>query len=111
MNHRRIVLRSLSGAAIATAAVSLGIPLQAVAQAASGPKLDENDPTGVALGYRHDTTKVDQAKFPKHEVSQVCSGCQLYQGTAKDAWAPCTLFSGKQVAAKGWCASYVKKAA
>ena len=29
---------------------------------------------------------------------------------AGDAWAPCAIFPGKQVAAKGWCAAWVKKA-
>lgn len=104
MTTRRTVLKGISGAA----AVALtGARLPANAQAA---KLDEKDPQAVSLGYRHDTNKVDKAKFPKHEASQTCSNCQLFQGKANDAWAPCPIFGGKQVAANGWCNSYVKKA-
>ncbi len=79
--------------------------------ASNAPKLEESDPAAVALSYKHDTTKVDKTKYPNHQASQVCSGCQFYQGTAKNSWAPCTLFGGKQVAANGWCNAYVKKTA
>ncbi len=74
-------------------------------------RLDEADPQAVALGYKHDTTKVDKQKFTKHEATQKCNNCQLYQGKATDAWAACTLFVGKQVAGNGWCSAWVKKAA
>ncbi len=111
MKQRRLILRSLSGTALATFAVS-SLPLRALAQAAAGTavKLSETDPQAIALGYKDDTTKVDAKKFPAHQVAQICAGCQFYQGTAKDALAPCQIFAGKQVAAKGWCSSYVKKA-
>ncbi len=89
------------------AACSAAVPIAAHAQAA---KVNESDPQAVALGYRNDTTKVDQKKYPKHDVSQKCSNCQLFQGKATDAWAPCTLFAGKQVAGAGWCSAWVKKA-
>jgi hypothetical protein len=82
------------------------MPIQGFAQT---PKLDENDPQAVGLGYRHDTTKVDQKKFPKHDPAQQCGGCQFYQGAASEPWAPCTIFGNKQVATKGWCSAYVKK--
>ena len=83
------------------------IGAQASAQAAT---LSESDPQASALGYKADTTKVDKAKFPKHEPSQMCSNCQLFQGKPTDAAGPCTLFAGKQVAGKGWCSAWVKKA-
>ena len=82
---------------------------QALAQAAPA-LLAESDPQAVALGYKADTTKVDKAKFPKHEVAQNCANCALYQGKAGDAAGGCPLFAGKQVAAKGWCSAYAKKA-
>jgi hypothetical protein len=103
MTSRRTFLKSLSGAATVALA---GVQIPVRAQAA---KLDESDPQAVALGYKHDTTKVDKAKFPKHEAAQKCSNCQLYQGKANDAWGPCPIFGGKQVAANGWCSAYVKK--
>ena len=74
-------------------------------------KLEENDPQAVALGYKHDSTKVDQAKYPKHEAAQKCNHCQLFQGKAADAWGPCALFGTKQVAGPGWCSAWVKKPA
>lgn len=105
MNKRRVLLRSLS--LIATAPIA-GIPLSAFAQP---KKIDENEPQAVSLGYKHDTTNVDQKKFPKHNVSQICNDCQFYQANVKEAWGPCTIFAGKLVASKGWCSAYVKKAA
>jgi hypothetical protein len=92
----------LAGIAVVTAAV----PGLAIAQA----RLEESDAQAGALGYRHDTTKVDKAKFPKHTADQVCANCQLYQGKASDAWGGCSIFPGKQVNAKGWCSAWVKKA-
>ncbi|MEO6408669.1 MAG: high-potential iron-sulfur protein, partial [Burkholderiaceae bacterium] len=47
-------------------------------------KLEENDPQAVALGYKHDSTKVDKAKYPKHEATQKCNNCQLFQGKPAD---------------------------
>jgi hypothetical protein len=77
---------------------------------AAGPKVEESDPQAVALGYKHDTKAVDAKKYPKHEASQDCANCQLFQGKAQDEWGGCPLFAGKQVAAKGWCSAWVKKA-
>ena len=74
-------------------------------------KLEENDPQAVALGYVADTTRADAAKYPKHEVSQMCSGCALWQSKPTDAVGNCPLFAGKQVNAKGWCSAWAKKAA
>lgn len=78
--------------------------------AAQAAPLSESDPTAVGLGYKADHTQVDKAKFPKYDASQMCSGCQLYQGKAADASGPCTLFGGKLVAGKGWCSAWLKKA-
>jgi hypothetical protein len=90
----------------ATAAM-LALSRTAQAQAA---KLEETDPTAVALGYKHDATKVDAKKFPTYVAGHVCSGCSLFQGKPTDAWAPCAIFAGKQVNAKGWCSAWAKKA-
>jgi hypothetical protein len=77
---------------------------------AQAPKVDEKDPQAVALGYVTDVARVDKAKFAKYAAGQACGSCQLYQGKATDAAAPCAIFAGKQVATKGWCSAYVKKA-
>ena len=80
------------------------------AQAAAAPMLAETDPQAAALGYKADAAKVDKAKYPQHQATQLCNNCNLYQGKVTDAMAPCQLFGGKQVAGKGWCAAWVKKA-
>ncbi len=85
-------------------------PAPAAAPAAPGPLVQESDPTAVALGYRADAATVDKTKHPAFAEGQRCATCQLYQGTTGAESAPCPLFQGKQVTAKGWCASYVKKA-
>ena len=97
--RRRIVIRlACSGAALAA------LPA-ARAQAAH---VDEDSETAVALGYRHDTQKVDGKKFPTHEPSQHCANCSFWQGAASDAWAGCSMFGRKQVANGGWCAAWRK---
>lgn len=82
---------------------------------AAGPtfaqaKLDEKDPQAMALGYVADTLKVDAKKYPRHTKEQRCNNCQVYQGKATDAAAPCAIFAGKLVAGPGWCSAWVKKA-
>ena len=72
--------------------------------------LDEKDPQAQALGYRHDATKVDHKKFATYQKGQACANCQQFQGKAGADWAPCTIFQGKEVNAKGWCSAWVKKA-
>lgn len=77
---------------------------------ADAPKVDEKDAQAIALGYNHDSSKVDKAKYPNHIAAQQCSNCQLFQGKAGNAAGPCVLFAGKVVDAKGWCSAYSKKA-
>jgi hypothetical protein len=91
--------------------VSLGGGVLMAGQAmAQGAMLAESDAQATALGYKADASKVDKAKFPKFASGQLCSNCALYQGKASDAAAGCPLFAGKQVAGKGWCSAYAKKA-
>src|ERR1700757_3104834 len=80
------------------------------ALAADAPKVAESDPTAQALGYKEDASKVDKAKFAKYAAGQDCGNCQFYQGKPTDAYAGCPMFAGKQVASKGWCSAYNKKA-
>lgn len=104
MSSRRHFIRNVSFTGLAMLA-----GVEASAQAPL-PMLDEKDPTAVALGYVSDTTKANKAKYPKHEPTQQCASCVLYQGKPGAPSGPCPLFAGKQVASKGWCASYAKKA-
>ena len=112
--RRRIFLKISSLAVAAFALVSrAGISAaQTKAQDKKGalPQLDEKDPTAQSLGYKHDATKADKAKFKQYAAGQTCANCQFYQGKPTDAWAPCPIFAGKQVNGKGWCSAWVKKA-
>jgi len=78
-------------------------------RAADLAKLAEDDATAVALGYREDAAKVDSAKFPAHKNGQTCANCSFFAGTDKTPTAACQLFSGKSIAAKGWCSAYNAK--
>lgn len=76
---------------------------------AQPPRLEESNPTAMALGYKHDTTEVDAARYPNHTAEQRCDNCNLIQGPDGEAWRPCAIFPGALVAAAGWCAAWVKK--
>jgi len=102
LNRRTILMRGAT-------AMAFVLTAQGAAQAA-GAKVEETDPMAVSLGYKEDTTKVDEKKFPKHTAAQNCAGCQLFQGAAKDAAGGCPLFAGKQVAGNAWCSAWTKKA-
>ena len=91
--------------------MTLGAGGTLLSSAAHGQaKVDEKDPQAVALGYLADATKVDAKKYTKYAAGQVCNNCALYQAKASDAWGGCPLFAGKQVAGKGWCNAWAKKA-
>ncbi len=79
---------------------------QAMAQAPALTVLNPTDQAAAGLGYAADTTKVDAKKYPKHTKEQNCSNCALYV----TATGGCPLFTGKKVAALGWCSAWVKKA-
>ena len=108
-NSRRRFLEVVVLGAASAPALALLASHRAQAQAAL-PHLDESDPTAAALGYRHDTTAVDAAKYPNHKPEQTCANCNLAQAAQADGWMPCTIFPGKAVNPKGWCAAWVKKA-
>lgn len=74
-------------------------------------RAEETDETAVALGYKHDTKKVDAKRYPKHAATQRCVNCGLWQGAAADPWAGCAMFGRKQIAADGWCTAWVAKPA
>lgn len=93
--------------AIPAATLALTASRMTHAQAA---RLEETDPGAVALGYKHDATKVDAKKYPAYVAGRNCAGCQLYAGKATDPWAACGAVGGKQVNAKGWCIVWAKKA-
>ncbi|WP_454726196.1 MULTISPECIES: high-potential iron-sulfur protein [Cupriavidus] len=98
MSSRREFLKTVPAA--------LAAGLVAAATPAAAAMLDEKDPQAVGLGYKADTGKVDQARYPKHAASQTCANCQLFQEGSSPATGSCVLFGDKQVAAAGWCSAW-----
>lgn len=76
---------------------------------AKAKQVEESEPKAVSLGYRHDSSKVDKAKFPKHTPDQKCNNCIAWLGKPSDPWAECDLITDRLVSNGGWCSSYVKK--
>lgn len=79
----------------------LGIPVVAIAgfQSTSyAAMVSVDDPTAKALAYTEKSTT----------EGQTCANCSLYQGGGA-ASGPCPIFPGKDVAAAGWCKSWVAK--
>lgn len=79
------------------------------AAAADLPALVETDSLAVSMGYKADTTKVDEKKYATHKAAQACGNCRFYQGEDKAASGPCQIFAGKSVSSKGWCQVYAAK--
>ena len=104
MTSRRqfIQIVPLAGAAALVASRTAG--------AADLPLVSEKDAQAMALGYVHDATKADKAKYKNYVAGEHCAVCALYQGKAGAANGPCPLFAGKHVAAAGWCSAFAKKA-
>ena len=107
MNSSRRVFVIHSATAVAATVALVAAPIVF----AQTPMVDPKDATATALGYVADTSKADKKKFPKHEITQNCNNCAIFQGKATDAAGGCPLFAGKQVAGKGWCSAWAKKAA
>ena len=100
LNRRNFMMTVAAGGSVLAASRAM----------AQGALVDPKDPQAVALGYVDDTAKADANKFPKHTAEQKCGNCQLFAAKPTDVAGPCPLFAGKQVAQKGWCSAWVKKA-
>ncbi len=101
MTRRIVVFRTLASAC--------AVLVSPIAARAAPARVEESDETAQALGYKHDTTKVDKARYPKHTAEQRCSNCSFWQGSASDEWGGCAMFGRKQIAAGGWCNAWAKK--
>ncbi|MCI5065109.1 high-potential iron-sulfur protein [bacterium] len=125
-NRRRFLrngLALLSAVPVASALQRTGVgsvltPSLAHAQVKTALSLEH--PQAKALGYVHDASKVDTAKFPKRAgaegAKQLCSNCQLLVQTdmkvegEDGTWGKCALFTDGLVNVNGWCNSWVLKA-
>ncbi len=90
-------------------AVAIGTLSSGTVADAQPARVEEDSEQAIALGYKHDTTKVDAKKYPKHANAQRCANCSFWQGKPDDAWAGCAMFGRKQVAAPGWCLAWQKQ--
>lgn len=88
--NRRTLLKGLAAIPVVAA---VGYTASASAEMVSA-----DDATAKALEYTANSTK----------DGQTCSNCGLYQGGTA-AQGPCPIFPGKEVAATGWCKSWVAK--
>ena len=104
-NRRVFLIHSLAaGTALAASAAA-----HAEADASAKP-VKETDAYPKSMGFRLKTQDVDKVKFPRHEVSQKCSSCQLYSGKEGDELGTCSFFK-RQVPPEGWCRNYKPKKA
>jgi len=101
MVARRQFVIGLSTGALALACVKV----QAQSQ-----KVDEKDPTAIALKYTPDASKLDSNKNAPFTAGSSCSSCQFFQGKPGVVDGACPLMGGKLVSAHGWCAGYARKA-
>ena len=104
-NRRQVPKFAIVGAVAAPLAARL---VAQPAFAADLPPLELDNPTAKALGYVEDHTKTDVKKHPNYKPDQDCLNCKFYGGG--EPRGSCTLFPGKSVNAKGWCASHLMKA-
>ncbi len=97
-NRRVFMLHAIAGTTALAAHGSAG------AQDATDP-VKETDPYPKSMGFRLNTANVDQAKFPRHEVSQKCSECQLFSGKPGQPTGTCSFFK-RVVPIDGWCRNF-----
>jgi hypothetical protein len=83
------------------------LPIGALAQQ---KRVSETEQQAQALGYKHDASQIDKAKFKSYQPGQTCANCNFFKGKTEDTWGPCDIFGGREVKAKGWCAAWAKKA-
>lgn len=107
-NNRRVfMMQAVAGTTV------LAVPGAVLAQAASKPadaqpatvELKETDAYPKSMGFKLKTADVDKVKFPRHDVSQKCSECQLYSAKPGDTQGTCSFFK-RLVPPDGWCRNF-----
>lgn len=97
MKRRIFLLKTVAGAAAMT--------LSAWSRAETLTPLKEDDPQAIEYGYKDDTARVDDKRFPEHKPDQKCAKCQIY-ADGPDNTGGCAIFAGKSVRAGGWCSAF-----
>jgi High potential iron-sulfur protein len=107
-NRRVFTLHVIAGSSLLAAT---GLQAQEKEVKVSTEKLTEADPYAKSMGFRLNTANADKVKFPRHDVSQKCSECQLFSGKPGEPIGPCSFYGGRLVPVDGWCRNFkVKKA-
>jgi hypothetical protein len=57
------------------------------------------------MGFKVDTSEVDQAKYPRHTAEQACHACQLWNGGTADT-GNCSFFNDAITPKNGWCKNF-----
>lgn len=115
-NRRVFMLHAvITATAVGSATTAAAQAAAAGAPADNAPVVNEpvkeTDPYPKSMGFRVNTANVDKAKFPRHEASQKCHGCQLFSGKEGEPMGPCSFFK-RLVPPDGWCRNFkVRKAA
>jgi len=89
---------------VVAASTGLAVQSRAHAQAAT-EAVKESDAYPKSMGFRLNTANVDQAKFPRHEVAQKCSECQLFSPKPGEPTGTCSFFK-RVVPIDGWCRNF-----
>jgi High potential iron-sulfur protein len=97
-NRRVFMMRVAAGSAVLAGAPAV--------HAQAPEKLTEADPYAKSMGFKYDTSKVDKARYPRHDVSQQCSKCQLWDGKPGAEWAACSFFGDRHTPTNGWCKNF-----
>jgi len=63
-----------------------------------------DDPTAKLLNYTEDASTATST----HQAGQSCASCNFFRG-GNTGYAPCRLYPGKAVNAKGWCSGYAAR--
>lgn len=105
-SSRRVFMMQVVGAASAFAFVR---------NAAAAAKLDVNDSYAKSMGFKLNTTEVDETKYKKHTADQKCSTCQLWNGRENKSvagYGNCSFFDDAMTPENGWCKNFkvLKKA-
>jgi len=98
VSRRRLLQHLMLGVSLAPVAASA---LRTALAATSAPLLSVDAPEAKAVHYVENASDAKEAKPGSN-----CANCGLYQGANGSAQGPCSLFTGKEVKAAGWCSSW-----
>jgi hypothetical protein len=98
-NRRVFMLHAVAGTS------ALALPAGVLAEPATEP-VKETDAYPKSMGFRINTANVDKVKFPRHEVAQKCTECQLFTApTGAEKLGTCSFFK-RLVPPDGWCRNF-----